>query len=498
MMSNLHNFLLKGDAMEWLTWVPIILSAIQIVLILWLFVRSKSVDTGFEEIEALNRKSEELEKGLNRIESQIRDEAERNRDSIDKKEKESRMELLQTLQSFGKITGEKIETVSRMIDEKMGNMTDKIIQMDKDNRKGLGDSLGSFETRFSENVKSFNDLQHEKFGDLSLKQEQMILTTEKKLDSVRETMEKKIRDLQNQNDAKLEEMRKTVDEKLHQTLETRLGESFKQVSERLEQVHKGLGEMQTLAAGVGDLKKALSNVKVRGILGEYQLESLLEQFLSPEQYAKNISTRPGSNERVEYAVCMPGNNEGERTIWLPIDAKFPTEDYIKLTEAYESGNLSEIEEYKKLLINRVKASAKDIRGKYIEPPYTTDFGIMFLPFEGLYAEVLRLGVFETIQRDYKVTIVGPTTLSAFLNSLQMGFRTLAIQRRSSEVWEVLGAVKTEFGKFGDILEKTKKKLNEATDVIDSAGVRSRAIERKLRNVQELPQTETERILEEGS
>jgi len=276
MMSNLHNFLLKGDAMEWLTWVPIILSAIQIVLILWLFVRSKSVDTGFEEIEALNRKSEELEKGLNRIESQIRDEAERNRDSIDKKEKESRMELLQTLQSFGKITGEKIETVSRMIDEKMGNMTDKIIQMDKDNRKGLGDSLGSFETRFSENVKSFNDLQHEKFGDLSLKQEQMILTTEKKLDSVRETMEKKIGDLQNQNDAKLEEMRKTVDEKLHQTLETRLGESFKQVSERLEQVHKGLGEMQTLATGVGDLKKALSNVKVRGILGEYQLESLLE------------------------------------------------------------------------------------------------------------------------------------------------------------------------------------------------------------------------------
>ena len=253
------------------------------------------------------------------------------------------MELLQTLQYFGKITGEKIETVSRMIDEKMGNMTDKIIQMDKDNRKGLGDSLGSFEPRFSENVKSFNDLQHEKFGDLSLKQEQMILTTEKKLDSVRETMEKKIRDLQNQNDAKLEEMRKTVDEKLHQTLETRLGESFKQVSERLEQVHKGLGEMQTLAAGVGDLKKALSNVKVRGILGEYQLESLLEQFLSPEQYAKNISTRPGSNERVEYAVCMPGNNEGERTIWLPIDAKFPTEDYLKLTEAYESGNLSEIE-----------------------------------------------------------------------------------------------------------------------------------------------------------
>jgi DNA recombination protein RmuC len=484
--------------MEWLSWLPIILSAIQLVLILWLFVRSKPVDTGFEEIEALNRKSEELEKGLNRIESRIPDEADRIKDSIDKKEMDSRMELLQTLQSFGKITGEKIETVNRMIDEKMVSMTDKIVQMDKDNLKSLLDSLFSFENRFAENVKSFNDLQREKFGDLSQKQEQMVLTTEKKLDSVRDTMETKIGDLQKQNDAKLEEMRKTVDEKLHQTLETRLGESFKQVSERLEQVHKGLGEMQTLATGVGDLKKALSNVKVRGILGEYQLENLLEQFLSPEQYSKNIPTRPGSNERVEFAICMPGNNEGEPTIWLPIDAKFPTEDYIKLTDAYESGNLNEIDAYKKLLINRVKASAKDIRGKYIEPPYTTDFGIMFLPFEGLYAEVLRLGVFETIQRDYKVTIVGPTTLSAFLNSLQMGFRTLAIQKRSSEVWELLGAVKTEFGKFGVTLEKTKKKLNEAANDIDSASIRSRAIERKLRNVQELPQEESGKILEEGS
>ncbi len=484
--------------MEWPTWVPIILSAIQIVLIIGLFVRSKPVDTGFEEIEALNRKSEELEKGLNRIESQIRDEADRIKDSIDKKEMDSRMELLQTLQSFGKITGEKIETVSRMIDEKMGSMADKIVQMDKDNQKSLLDSLLSFENRFAENVKSFNDLQREKFGDLSLKQEQMVLTTEKKLDSVRDTMETKIADLQKQNDAKLEEMRKTVDEKLHQTLETRLGESFKQVSERLEQVHKGLGEMQTLATGVGDLKKALSNVKIRGVLGEYQLENLLEQFLSPEQYAKNIPTRPGSNERVEFAICMPGNFKDAQTLWLPIDAKFPIEDYMKLVEAYESGNPSAIEDFKKQLINRVKLSAKDIHSKYIEPPYTTDFGIMFLPFEGLYAEVLRLGVFETIQRDYKVTITGPTTLSAFLNSLQMGFRTLAIQKRSSEVWEVLGAVKTEFGKFRDILEKTKKKLNEATDVIESAGVRSRAIERKLRNVQELPQGDSEKVLDAGS
>jgi DNA recombination protein RmuC len=484
--------------MEWLTWVPIILSAIQIVLIIGLFVRSKPVDTGVEENEVLLKKTEELEKDLNRIESQIRDEADRIKDSIDKKEMDSRMELLQTLQSFGKITGEKIETVSRMIDEKMGSMTDKIVQMDKDNQKSLLDSLLSFENRFAENVKSFNDLQREKFGDLSLKQEQMVLTTEKKLDSVRDTMETKIGDLQKQNDAKLEEMRKTVDEKLHQTLETRLGESFKQVSERLEQVHKGLGEMQTLATGVGDLKKALSNVKIRGVLGEYQLENLLEQFLSPEQYSKNIPTRPGSNERVEFAICMPGNFKDAQTLWLPIDAKFPIEDYMKLVDAYESGNPSAIEDFKKQLINRVKLSAKDIHSKYIEPPYTTDFGIMFLPIEGLYAEVLRLGVFETIQRDYKVTITGPTTLSAFLNSLQMGFRTLAIQKRSSEVWEVLGAVKTEFGKFGDILEKTKKKLNEATDVIESAGVRSRAIERKLRNVQELPHEESGKILEEGS
>jgi DNA recombination protein RmuC len=310
--------------------------------------------------------------------------------------------------------------------------------------------------------------------------------------NVRDSLEK----IRHDNTAKLEDMRKTVDEKLQSTLEKRLGDSFKLVSERLEQVHKGLGEMQTLAAGVGDLKKALTNVKTRGVMGEHQLESILEQLLTPEQYRKNVSTRPDSKNFVEFALVLPGRDDGGESVLLPIDAKFPTEDYNALQEAYEKTDTALIEKFRKQIATRIVSSAKDIRDKYIEPPYTTDFGIMFLPTEGLFAEVLRdPGLMETLQRDYHVTLAGPTTLSAFLNSLQMGFRTLAIQKRSSEVWKILAAVKSEFGKFGDVLEKTKKKLQEASNVIEGAGIRSRAIERKLRDVQQLPATEAQELLE---
>ena len=318
--------------------------------------------------------------------------------------------------------------------------------------------------------------------------------TERRMERIREVMEQKMTQLQQDNNARLEEMRMTVDEKLHKTLEHRLGESFKQVSERLEQVHQGLGEMQTLAAGVGDLKKVLTNVKTRGTLGEYQLENLLEQLMTSDQYSKNVATRPGSNERVEFAVKMPGRNKEDVPVWLPVDAKFPTEDYQQLLEAYEVGDATAIDQCRKKLVQRMKAEAKSIREKYVEPPYTTDFGILFLPFEGLYAEVLRLDVFEVLQREYKVMIAGPTTLAAFLNSLQMGFRTLAIEKRSSEVWELLGAVKSEFGKFAGILEKTRRKLDEAGKVIDTAGVRTRAIERRLREVEALPSEEGEKLL----
>ncbi|MFY9174806.1 MAG: DNA recombination protein RmuC [Peptococcia bacterium] len=326
--------------------------------------------------------------------------------------------------------------------------------------------------------------------------QQLTNINEQKQDKLRETLEIKMTALQEDNNKKLEKIRETVDEKLHATLEQRLGESFKLVSDRLEQVHKGLGEMQNLANGVGDLKKVLSNVKTRGILGEVQLENLLEQILVREQYEKNVATRKGHAERVEFAVKLPGNDDNEDScVWLPIDAKFPLEDYQRLIEAQDKLDLEQAEEAGKALVNRLKSAAKDIREKYLDPPNTTDFAIMFLPIEGLYAEVLqRPDLFESLQRDYRVITAGPTVLAALLNSLQLGFKTLAIEKRSSEVWELLGAVKTEFGKFGVILDKTQKKLQEASNTIEEAGRRSRSIERKLRNVQKLPADEAQAYL----
>lgn len=318
---------------------------------------------------------------------------------------------------------------------------------------------------------------------------------QERLEKMGVTVAEQLKSLQEDNAKKLEQMRATVDEKLQSTLEKRLGESFKLVSERLEQVHKGLGEMQILANGVGDLKKVLSNVKTRGVLGELQLARLLEQLLTPEQYAQNVKTKPNSNAFVEFAVKLPGKNNNEKPLWLPIDSKFPTEDYDALLEAYDHTDTAKIEEATKNLIRKIKALAKDIQDKYIDPPNTTDFAIMFLPIEGLYAEVLRhSGLFEELQRKYKVVVTGPTTLTAVLNSLQMGFRTLAIEKRSSEVWEILGAVKTEFGKFGEVLAKTQKKLQEASNEIENAGRRSRAIERKLKEVQQLPEQKSAELL----
>jgi DNA recombination protein RmuC len=295
--------------------------------------------------------------------------------------------------------------------------------------------------------------------------------------------------LQQDNAAKLDQMRQTVDEKLQSTLEKRLSESFKQVSERLELVHKGLGEMQTLAAGVGDLKKVLSNVKTRGVLGETQLAALLEQVMAPEQYEKNVITRPGARERVEFAIKMPGHERGGFVL-LPIDAKFPTEDYQRLQAAQEAGDRAALEMAEKALEARVKQEAKNIAEKYVEPPYTTEFALLYVPFEGLFAEILRRpGLFEAVQRQWRVTICGPTTLSAILNSLQMGFRTLAIQQRSSEVWNLLGTVKSEFGRFAEVLANTKRQLQTVANTIDQAEVRTRQIERKLKDVEALPGVE---------
>ena len=320
---------------------------------------------------------------------------------------------------------------------------------------------------------------------------------ERRLAEVRQTVEGRLTLLQQGNEAKLEQMRATVDEKLHATLEQRLGESFKQVAERLEQVHQGLGEMQTLARDVGSLNRVLTNVKTRGIYGEVQLAGLLEQVFTPEQYAANVETVPGSGARVEFAIRLPGRQlgEGAAPLWLPIDAKFPREDYERLLDAQDRADAPAVEAAGKAIEARLRLEARSIRDKYIAAPHTTDFAILFVPTESLYAEALRRpGLMEALQREHKITLAGPTTLLATLTSLQMGFRTLALERRSAEVWDVLGAVKTEFGKFGDVLAKTKKKLDEASNTIDQAAVRTRAMARQLRTVESLPEHRVQALL----
>ncbi len=352
------------------------------------------------------------------------------------------------------------------------------------------ESLNSF--------KSFGDTIDRRMNDFSQKIGELTDRNDAKMEKIRESVENRLELLQRDNSEKLEKMRQTVDEKLEQTLETRLGEKFKIVSDRLEQVYKGLGEMQTLASGVGDLKKVLTNVKTRGTWGEVQLGNLLEQILSPEQYAKNVITKKGSSERVEYAIKLPGRDEKIETVWLPIDAKFPVEDYQRLVEVQETCDIAQVEQLSKNIEARIKLEAKDIKEKYLDPPYTTDFGILFLPIEGLYAEVLRRsGLMDELQSNYRVVITGPTTIAALLNSLQMGFRTLVIEKRSSEVWEILGIIKNEFGKFGELLDKTHKKLKEATSNIETATKKTRTIEKKLRKVQSLPTPSSDHSLKES-
>jgi len=350
--------------------------------------------------------------------------------------------------------------------------------------KGLSDSLIS---RISEMSK----LQQMQVDSMDTRMARLAETNEEKLEAMRKELESKLNSIMKDNSEKLEAMRITVDEKLHDTLEKRLGDSFRLVSERLEQVHKGLGEMQTLATGVGDLKKVLTNVKTRGIWGEIQLGNILEQILTPDQYYSNIATKKNSQEKVEFAIRLPGKGGDGEEVLLPIDAKLPQEDFQRMVEAGEKGDAIAMEEAAKQLENRIKAEARRISEKYINPPVTTDFAIMFLPIESLYAEVAkRSGLIEHIQEKYKINISGPSTMAAFLNSLSMGFRTLAIQKRSSEVWALLGTVKSEFSKFGDILDKTNKKLQEASKTIEEATRKTRTIERKLKNVEALPLEES--------
>ena len=388
------------------------------------------------------------------------------------------------LTSFAKTSGEKLDGIRTEAATDAGRLREEVVAA----LKGITDIT----------TKTMGELANVQKGQLeamSLAIGKLAESNEKKLEAVRTTVEGQLQSMKSDNATQLEQMRLTVDEKLQGTLEKRLGESFKQVSERLEQVHKGLGEMQSLATGVGDLKKVLTNVKTRGTWGEVQLGALLEQVLSPEQFEKNVSTK-GNGERVEYAVKLPGQGlDKSEIVWLPIDAKFPIEDYQRLIEAQERADIEGIETAGKELENRVRSCARDICEKYLAPPNTTDFGILYLPIEGLFAETIRrTGLIEGIQRNYRVIVAGPTTLWSILNSLQMGFRTLAIEKRTSEVWNLLAGVKTEWTKYGEVLDTVQKKLNQASETIEKAKVRSRAIGRKLKDVQELPATDATLLL----
>ena len=361
-------------------------------------------------------------------------------------------------------------------------------------REELRNNLAAVEKKLEDNAKAQQDVLRQQFDDLLKQLHNQGKTSLEAVKDVRETIEKQLKEIREDNGKRREEMRKTVDEKLQDTLEKRLGESFKLVSERLEQVHKGLGEMQSIASGVGDLKKVLTNVKTKGILGEYQLANIIEQLLPREQYEENVATRPGSTERVEFAIRMPGNSDDD-VVWLPIDSKFPLNGYEELLNAREAGDLDAISSAEKALTATLEKFAKDISEKYVEAPHTTDFGVMFLPIESLYAEVLRHpGVFETLQRKYRITVTGPTTMSALLNSLQMGFRTLAVTKRSSEVWKILEAVKTEFGKFSNQLEKVDKQLSTAKKSLeDLRSTRTNVMQRRLKNVGTLDTRESESL-----
>jgi DNA recombination protein RmuC len=469
----------------------------------------QSVSASFQSSsEALNRKQDEFRENIilkfDAFDTSMKEDAKTNRQELTEGLKalnELFEKIINNSNDFKQSVTQSFQSSSTTLNQKQDEFREKtVLKLDgfeisikndaKLNRQELNDGLKSFGAKFSENINEFNNQLSLKFSDLNKQQVDATVQAKGSIVEIRDTIEQQLKSIREDNTQQLTEMRKTVDEKLQSTLEKRLGESFKQVSDRLEQVHKGLGEMQTLAIGVGDLKKVLSNVKTRGILGEYQLGNILEQILTPEQYSTNVATKQGSQANVEFAVKLPGKSD-EKTVWLPMDSKFPLESYQLLLVAYDEAEPAKIDQAQKILLKVVESFAKDISAKYIDPPHTTDFAIMFLPIESLFAEVLRHPhMFELLQRKYRITITGPTTLSALLNSLHMGFRTLAVQKRSSEVWKVLAEVKTEFASYSDQLALVHKQLTTASGSLEKLkDTRTKAMERKLRDVAVLEITE---------
>ncbi len=481
--------------------IIIVLLGMTIIIQIVQLFRKVSIDLG-----PLEQTLQSLEKSYERVERAVRDEISNNREELAKESRQSREELSNTLKGMSDTIYRQLGGLTQTTDEKLDQVRQDLTNSSKSLREEIGTTLKGFNDSLVNNMgqmanaqKSHLDVFSERLDKLTQTNDQklgaMRETVEQRLDTLKTAVEEKLKSIQEDNAKQLDQMRATVDEKLQGTLEKRLGESFKQVSDRLEQVHKGLGEMQLLATGVGDLKKVLTNIKTRGTWGEVQLGVLLEQVLAPDQYAKNVGTKD-AGERVEFAIKLPGKNEDHSDIvWLPIDAKFPVEDYQRLIDAQEKADLASSEAAAKQLEIRIKQCANDICRKYLNPPKTTDFGILFLPTEGLFAEVIRReGLAEYVQRECRVMIAGPTTLWSLLNSLQMGFRTLAIQKRSGEVWNLLSAVKTEWSQYGEILDKVKDKLESASKQIEKAQTRTRAIGRKLKDVQQLPAPEARATL----
>lgn len=448
----------------------IVLVSINLILFLLFVVKNKNSNQ-----DIINKKLEDYEKKLDLYEKDFKDEFERNRRESAESERAARKENQETLISF-----------QNSINSKFDNLS-----------KNTQESLDKQKETIQSNLKDIQNSNEKKLEQVRTTVDEKLKNTQEILDKQKETVQASLKNIQDSNEKKLEQMRITVDEKLQSTLEKRLNSSFELVSKQLESVQKGLGEMQTIANDVGGLKRALTSVKVAGTMGEVQLEALLSQILASSQYEKNAHPNPSNPTGVvEFAVKIPSKENKDEFIYLPIDSKFPTAVYEKLLQDYELADKTAIESDKKKLVSDIRNFAKDIKTKYIEVPYTTDFAVMFLPFEGLYLEILRIpGLIQQIQNEFSITISGPTTLGAFLNSLQMGFRTLAIQEQTDNVWNILRAVRTEFGKFGTVLEKTKEKLESASKEIDNAGVRTRAIERKLRDVESLPETQAEKLLE---
>ncbi len=450
------------------------------VMLLWSMMNRKTSSSG-KEVESLRQ---ELLRMQEQLSAGTRDSAGNLRRAMDDSQSRLRSELSGTVQTSLQSMGTLLTDGQKAIGEQQSRKLEE-------SGKHTVQQLFSMRQEISSQLTRMN-------ADTEARMQRFSEESGQKLEAIRQTVEKKLSDLQSENSKKLDEMRQVVDEKLQKTLEDRMTQSFKLVSERLEAVYKGLGEMQTLASGVGDLKKVLSNVKTRGILGEIQLGAILEEILAPEQYETNFVTKKGSRNPVEYAVKLP--TEDGSGVYLPIDSKFPGDAYQELLDAYDSGEKARVDEAAKILRARILLFAKDISDKYIDPPNTTDFAVMFLPFEGLYAEAVNRGMVEELQSKYKINLAGPSTMAALLNSLQMGFRSFAIQKRSGEVWEVLGGVKTEFDKFGDALEATQKRLEQANKELDKlVGVRTRQIQRKLRGVTRLDPSESQRMfaLEDG-